>query len=144
MLEIGALFLAGMGISTMLVRRSSRRGMGIELTWPQAFKVVTFRAGAGILTGFVVGRLVGLAISSGWLTLATLKANAWYLVALGCLCATASLLTYRVVMQKTLRERLSIVATIRLVFIEVCHYAAILLVVFVLAAVATTAFEFFL
>lgn len=81
MLDIGFLFLAGMGISTMLVRRSSRKGMGIELTWLQAFKVVTFRAGAGILTGFVVGRLVGLAIGSGWLTLEALKTNAWYLIA---------------------------------------------------------------
>lgn len=121
MLDIGFLFLAGMGISTMLVRRSSRKGMGIELTWLQAFKVVTFRAGAGILTGFVVGRLVGLAIGSGWLTLEALKTNAWYLIALGCLCATASLLIYRAVMQNTLRERLSVVATVRLVFIEVCH-----------------------
>lgn len=142
MLEIGALFLVGMGISTVLVRRSSRGGIDIELTWAQAFRVVTLRACAGILTGFLIGRLVGLAITSGWITWDTLKVNVWYLVALGFLCATSSLLTYRAVMQKTIRGKLSVVATVRLVLIEVCHYAAILLVIFLLAVVAVTAFEF--
>ena len=59
-MEIVALVLMGGMISTVLVRRSSRRGMGIELTWSQAVRVVASRGIAAVTAGFILGKLIGM------------------------------------------------------------------------------------
>ena len=55
MLDFVFLVFLGLGISTVLVRRSSRKGMDLELTWLQSLKVVLVRGAVALGLGFGIG-----------------------------------------------------------------------------------------
>ncbi|MEN1226425.1 hypothetical protein AAIH20_35640, partial [Pseudomonas aeruginosa] len=52
MLDFVFLVFLGLGISMVLVRRSSRKGMDLELTWLQSLKVVLVRGAVALGLGF--------------------------------------------------------------------------------------------
>ncbi len=51
MLDFVFLVFLGLGISMVLVRRSSRKGMDLELTWLQSLKVVLVRGAVALGLG---------------------------------------------------------------------------------------------
>lgn len=75
------LVFLGLGISTVLVRRSSRKGMDFELTWLQSLKVVLVRGAVALGLGFGIGRLVLMGMQYGFLSESVLREHALVSVA---------------------------------------------------------------
>tara|TARA_Y100000588_G_scaffold370948_1_gene441715 strand:- start:817 stop:1266 length:450 start_codon:yes stop_codon:yes gene_type:complete len=134
-IELLPLIVVGLLISIMLLRRSSREAMGIELSWLQAVKVVTVRAAVGIGTGFLVGRVVGEALSNGWFSLSVLQENVFLFAPVGVLCAVASFFTYRKLVQVVSGRTVSIAVMARSVARELGYYVRLLALVFVVLLV---------
>ncbi len=80
----------GLGISTVLVRRSSRKGMDLELTWLQSLKVVLVRGAVALGLGFGIGRLVLMGMQYGFLSESVLREHALVSVAVVLICGLGS------------------------------------------------------
>jgi hypothetical protein len=124
-MDVVALMLMGMMISTVLVRRSSRKGMGIELTWFQAVRVVLSRGLAAVTAGFLLGRLIGFGLSSGWLDVAVLKERFYVLIPLVMVCGFASLLAFQRVAQVFSGKEINLLVTFKTAVIEFGYYVAL-------------------
>ena len=127
-MEIVALVLMGGMISTILVRRSSRKGMGIELTWSQAIRIVVSRGLAAVTAGFLLGKLIGMGLSAGWLDFSLLKERFYVLIPLVMLCGLASLLAFQKLAQIFSGKEINLLVTAKTAAIEGCYYVAFVVV----------------
>lgn len=141
-MEILALVLMGGMISTVLVRRSSRRGMGIELTWSQAVRVVASRGIAAVTAGFILGKLIGMGLSSGWLDFSLLKERFYVLIPLVMVCGMASLLAFQKLAQVFSGKKIDIWTAMKTAFIEGCYYVAFVTILSILMLILFALVEF--
>lgn len=141
-MEIVALVLMGGMISTMLVRRSSRKGMGIELTWSQAVRVVLSRGLAAVTAGFILGKLIGMGLSAGWLDLALLKERFYVLLPLVLVCSFASLLAFQKLATVFSGKEINLLVTMKTAFIEGCYYVAFVTVLSIMMLMLFALVEF--
>lgn len=140
--ELIALVVMGGMISTVLVRRSSRKGMGIELTWSQAVRVVVSRGVAAVTAGFILGKLIGTGLSSGWFDLSLLKERVYVLIPLVLVCSTASLLAFQKLAQVFSGKRINLWTTVKTAFIEGCYYVTFVVILSLLMLILFALVEF--
>lgn len=94
MLDFVFLVFLGLGISMVLVRRSSRKGMDLELTWLQSLKVVLVRGAVALGLGFGIGRLVLMGMQYGFLSESVLREHALVSVAVVLICGLGSFVAF--------------------------------------------------
>lgn len=142
-MEIVALVLMGGTISTVLVRRSSRCGMGVDLTWLQAFQIVVYRGIAAVTAGFILGKLIGMGLSLGWLEFSLLKEKFYVAIPLVMVCSMASLFTFQKLVQVFSGKKINLWTMMKAVFIEACCYVAFLMILsLILMLILFSVFEF--
>jgi len=95
MLDFVLLVFVGLGISMVLVRRSSRKGMDLELTWFQSLKVVLVRGVVALGLGFGIGRLALLGIQHGFLSESVLREHTLVSVVVVLLCGLGSFVAFQ-------------------------------------------------
>ncbi|WP_411568981.1 hypothetical protein [Shewanella sp. SM72] len=97
MFDFVLLVFLGLVISTVLVRRSSRKAMDLDLTWAQSFKVVLVRGivALGLGLGFGIGKLVFLSIQYGLLSEPVLRDHSFVSVVVVLLCGLGSFVAYQ-------------------------------------------------
>lgn len=95
MFDFVLLVFLGLVISTVLVRRSSRKAMDLDLTWVQSFKVVLVRGIVALGLGFGIGKLVFLSIQYGLLSESVLRDHSFVSVVVVLLCGLGSFVAYQ-------------------------------------------------
>ncbi|TDB57927.1 hypothetical protein [Photorhabdus khanii] len=95
MFDFVLLVFVGLVISTVLVRRSSRKAMDLDLTWFQSLKVVLVRGIVALGLGFGIGKLVFLSIQYGLLSESVLKDHSFVSVVVVLLCGLGSFVAYQ-------------------------------------------------
>lgn len=106
--------------------------MGIELTWSQAVRVVLSRGLAAVTAGFILGKLIGFGLSSGWLDLSLLTERFYVLMPLVVVCGMASLLAFQKLAQVFSGKKINLWTTMKTAFIEGCYYVAFVTIVSIL------------
>ncbi|MBC8951282.1 hypothetical protein [Xenorhabdus sp. TS4] len=95
MLDFVLLVVVGLGISIVLVRRSSRKAMDLELTWLQSLKIVLLRGAVAMGLGFGIGRLALWGMQYGLLSESVLREHALIAVAVVLLCGLGSFFAFQ-------------------------------------------------
>ncbi|ECL4150543.1 hypothetical protein FTH84_22285, partial [Salmonella enterica] len=112
MLDFVFLVFLGLGISTVLVRRSSRKGMDLELTWLQSLKVVLVRGAVALGLGFGIGRLVLMGMQYGFLSESVLREHALVSVAVVLICGLGSFVAFQWIIGRISGRSISVVSVI--------------------------------
>lgn len=110
----------GLVISTVLVRRSSRKAMDLDLTWVQSFKVVLVRGivALGLGLGFGIGKLVFLSIQYGLLSEPVLRDHSFVSVVVVLLCGLGSFVAYQWIVGRISGRSIRITSLIKTVLYE--------------------------
>lgn len=114
------LVFLGLVISTVLVRRSSRKAMDLDLTWVQSFKVVLVRGivALGLGLGFGIGKLVFLSIQYGLLSEPVLRDHSFVSVVVVLLCGLGSFVAYQWIVGRISGRSIRITSLIKTVLYE--------------------------
>ncbi|HGV4150589.1 TPA: hypothetical protein ACNHAZ_005144, partial [Escherichia coli] len=123
MLDFVFLVFLGLGISMVLVRRSSRKGMDLELTWLQSLKVVLVRGAVALGLGFGIGRLVLMGMQYGFLSESVLsesvlREHALVSVAVVLICGLGSFVAFQWIIGRISGRSISVVSVIKAVMYE--------------------------
>ena len=148
MLDFVFLVFLGLGISMVLVRRSSRKGMDLELTWLQSLKVVLVRGAVALGLGFGIGRLVLMGMQYGFLSESVLsesvlREHALVSVAVVLICGLGSFVAFQWIIGRISGRSISVVSVIKAVMYESGYFVLsmlILLVILVLFGLAYVTF----
>lgn len=143
MLDFVLLVFVGLGISMVLVRRSSRKGMDLELTWFQSLKVVLVRGAVALGLGFGIGKLTSLGMQYGLLSESVLREHALVSVAVVLFCGLGSFVAFQWIVGRISGRSFSVISVIKAVMYESGYFVLsmlILLVIFVLLGLAYESF----
>ena len=132
-MELALFILAGLVLSTFLVKRTHKKVMKLEITYLQALKLVLIRSAVALGAGFLIGRGFGYAIEQQWLTIDSIRQNPVTVILVMGVCGILSFLAYQVAVNRQSGEGngVSIFLTMRAVFSEFIYlfvFAAISLV----------------
>ncbi|HBV5018489.1 TPA: hypothetical protein MDZ88_004741 [Klebsiella pneumoniae] len=137
MLDFVFLVFLGLGISTVLVRRSSRKGMDLELTWLQSLKVVLVRGAVALGLGFGIGRLVLMGMQYGFLSESVLREHALVICGLG------SFVAFQWIIGRISGRSISVVSVIKAVMYESGYFVLSMLILLVILVLFGLAYETF-
>ncbi|SQC36691.1 Uncharacterised protein [Klebsiella pneumoniae] len=132
MLDFVFLVFLGLGISTVLVRRSSRKGMDLELTWLQSLKVVLVRGAVALGLGFGIGRLVLMGMQYGFLSESVLREHALVSVAVVLICGLGSFVAFQWIIGRISGRSISVVSVIKAVMYESGYFVLSMLILLVI------------
>jgi hypothetical protein len=144
--NVGFFFLVflGLGISTVLVRRSSRKGMDLELTWLQSLKVVLVRGAVALGLGFGIGRLVLMGMQYGFLSESVLREqHALVSVAVVLICGLGSFVAFQWIIGRISGRSISVVSVIKAVMYESGYFVLSMLILLVILVLFGLAYETF-
>lgn len=133
----------GLGISTVLVRRSSRKGMDLELTWLQSLKVVLVRGAVALGLGFGIGRLVLMGMQYGFLSESVLREHALVSVAVVLICGLGSFVAFQWIIGRISGRSISVVSVIKAVMYESGYFVLSMLILLVILVLFGLAYETF-
>jgi hypothetical protein len=144
MFDFILLVFLGLVISTVLVRRSSRKAMGLDLTWVQSFKVVLVRGIVALGLGFVIGKLVFLSIQYGLLSEYVLKDHPFFSVVIMLICGLGSFVAYQWIVGRISGRSIRITSLIKTVLYESGYFVlsmfALLVIIIVFGLLHETFF----
>ncbi|EBZ6336647.1 hypothetical protein ED427_22225 [Salmonella enterica subsp. enterica serovar Heidelberg] len=148
MLDFVFLVFLGLGISMVLVRRSSRRGMDLELTWLQSLKVVLVRGAVALGLGFGIGRLVLMGMQYGFLSESVLsesvlREHALVSVAVVLICGLGSFVAFQWIIGRISGRSISVVSVIKAVMYESGYFVLSMLILLVILVLFGLAYETF-
>ena len=143
MLDFVFLVFLGLGISTVLVRRSSRKGMDLELTWLQSLKVVLVRGAVALGLGFGIGRLVLMGMQYGFLSESVLREHALVSVAVVLICGLGSFVAFQWIIGRISGRSISVVSVIKAVMYESVYFVLSMLILLVILVLFGLAYETF-
>ncbi len=137
MLDFVFLVFLGLGISMVLVRRSSRKGMDLELTWLQSLKVVLVRGAVALGLGFGIGRLVLMGMQYGFLSESVLsesvlREHALVSVAVVLICGLGSFVAFQWIIGRISGRSISVVSVIKAVMYESGYFVLSMLILLVI------------
>lgn len=135
MLDFVLLVFIGLGISVVLVRRSSRKGMDLELTWFQSLKVVLVRGVVALGLGFGIGRLALLGIQYGFLSESVLREHALVSVAVVLICGLGSFVAYQWIVGRIYGRSIRTASLIKTVLYESGYFVLSMLALLVILIV---------
>jgi hypothetical protein len=142
-MELLGLVLFGGAISTVLVKRSSLKGMNVHLTWLQAVKVVALRGLVAVLTGFLLGKGMSLGIEMGYVDMAELKKHPYIAIAVVLICGLASLIAFKHAVQYLTGREVDIPTMLKTAALELLYYGLFFLGLVVIVSVSMFAYAFF-
>lgn len=148
MLDFVFLVFLGLGISMVLVRRSSRKGMDLELTWLQSLKVVLVRGAVALGLGFGIGRLVLMGMQYGFLSESVLsesalREHALVSVAVVLICGLGSFVAFQWIIGRISGRSISVVSVIKAVMYESGYFVLSMLILLVILVLFGLAYETF-
>ncbi|ECT4015396.1 hypothetical protein D4T61_14435 [Salmonella enterica subsp. enterica serovar Typhimurium] len=148
MLDFVFLVFLGLGISMVLVRRSSRKGMDLELTWLQSLKVVLVRGAVALGLGFGIGRLVLMGMQYGFLSESVLsesvlREHALVSVAVVLICGLGSFVAFQWIIGRISGRSISVVSVIKAVMYESGFFVLSMLILLVILVLFGLAYETF-
>lgn len=143
MLDFILLVVVGLGISTVLVRRSSRKAMDLELTWLQSLKIVLVRGAVALALGFGIGRLVLWGMQSGLLSESVLREHAFVSVVVVLLCGLGSFVAFQWIVGRISRRSVSIILLLKTVMYESGYFVLFMLATLVILILFGLAYETF-
>ena len=148
MLDFVFLVFLGLGISMVLVRRSSRKGMDLELTWLQSLKVVLVRGAVALGLGFGIGRLVLMGMQYGFLSESVLsesvlREQALVSVAVVLICGLGSFVAFQWIIGRISGRSISVVSVIKAVMYESGYFVLSMLILLVILVLFGLAYETF-
>nr|WP_272487435.1 hypothetical protein [Citrobacter braakii]WBU75656.1 hypothetical protein PGH06_24550 [Citrobacter braakii] len=137
MFDFVLLVFLGLVISTVLVRRSSRKAMDLDLTWVQSFKVVLVRGivALGLGLGFGIGKLVFLSIQYGLLSEPVLRDHSFVSVVVVLLCGLGSFVAYQWIVGRISGRSIRITSLIKTVLYESGYFVLSMFVLLVILIV---------
>lgn len=141
MLDFILLVFIGLGISTVLVRCSSQKGMDIELTWFQSLKVVLVRGSVALGLGFGIGRLALLGMEYGFLRESVLMEHVFVSVAIVLFCGLGSFVAFQWIVGKILGRSISVTSVIKAVMYEFSYFVLLMLILLVILILFGFAYE---
>ncbi|ECX0549402.1 hypothetical protein AS118_20465 [Salmonella enterica subsp. enterica serovar Typhimurium] len=148
MLDFVFLVFLGLGISMVPVRRSSRKGMDLELTWLQSLKVVLVRGAVALGLGFGIGRLVLMGMQYGFLSESVLsesvlREHALVSVAVVLICGLGSFVAFQWIIGRISGRSISVVSVIKAVMYESGYFVLSMLILLVILVLFGLAYETF-
>ncbi|OFB06676.1 hypothetical protein [Salmonella enterica] len=148
MLDFVFLVFLGLGISMVLVRRSSRKGMDLELTWLQSLTVVLVRGAVALGLGFGIGRLVLMGMQYGFLSESVLsesvlREHALVSVAVVLICGLGSFVAFQWIIGRISGRSISVVSVIKAVMYESGYFVLSMLILLVILVLFGLAYETF-
>lgn len=135
MFDFVLLVFLGLVISTVLVRRSSRKAMDLDLTWVQSFKVVLVRGIVALCLGFGIGKLVFLSIQYGLLSESVLRDHSFVSVVVVLLCGLGSFVAYQWIVGRISGRSIRITSLIKTVLYESGYFVLSMFVLLVILIV---------
>lgn len=143
MFDFVLLVFLGLVISTVLVRRSSRKAMDLDLTWVQSFKVVLVRGIVALGLGFGIGKLVFLSIQYGLLRESVLRDHSFVSVVVVLLCGLGSFVAYQWIVGRISGRSIRITSLIKTVLYESGYFVLSMFVLLVILIVFSLLHETF-
>ena len=143
MLDFVLLVFVGLGISMVLVRRSSRKGMDLELTWFQSLKVVLVRGVVALGLGFGIGRLALLGIQHGFLSESVLREHTLVSVVVVLFCGLGSFVAFQWIVGRISGRSISATSLIKTIMYESGYFALSMITLLVILVLFGIAYETF-
>lgn len=143
MLDFVLLVFVGLGISMVLVRRSSRKGMDLELTWFQSLKVVLVRGVVALGLGFGIGRLALLGIQHGFLSESVLREHTLVSVLVVLLCGLGSFVAFQWIVGRISGRSISAASLIKTIMYESGYFVLSMITLLVILVLFGIAYETF-
>lgn len=143
MLDFVLLVFVGLGISMVLVRRSSRKGMDLELTWFQSLKVVLVRGVVALGLGFGIGRLALLGIQHGFLSESVLREHTLVSVVVVLLCGLGSFVAFQWIVGRISGRSISVTSLIKTIMYESGYFVLSMIALLVILVLFGIAYETF-
>ena len=143
MLDFVLLVFVGLGISMVLVRRSSRKGMDLELTWFQSLKVVLVRGVVALGLGFGIGRLALLGIQHGFLSESVLREHTLVSVVVVLLCGLGSFVAFLWIVGRISGRSISATSLIKTIMYESGYFVLSMIALLVILVLFGIAYETF-